>query len=191
MKFYLTLFCTILCWCAAVHGETKDNSSASLGTAKKAKLPQGFSVAGQTGTARTATVPGFVVAGHTGTKSTFEKKPVAHQKLLIIENRPLPAPSKRENLTYAEDIRPIFRMNCFSCHGETSQMGDLRLDTLEFVLKGSKSNKVIMPGKSRQSSLITAIAQLDDDSAMPPGNRTPLTSKQIGLIRSWIIQGAK
>jgi hypothetical protein len=189
MKFYPALFYTILCACAAVKGETKNDSAS--GAVRKAKLIKGFSVTGQTGTARTTTVPGFVVAGHTGTSSPFEKQQTAHKKLLIIENRPLPAPSERQNLTYMNDIRPIFQTNCFSCHGENNQMGGLRLDTLESILKGTKNNKVIVPGKSRQSSLVTAIALLDDDSAMPPGNRTPLTSKQIGLIRAWIIQGAK
>ncbi len=191
MKFYFSLLCTMFGVCTVVNSQTlNDLPAPPAGSARKARL-KGFTVSGHTGAARTATVPGFAVAGHTGTSTAIGKQPTAQHKLLIIDNRPLPAPSKRQNLTYVDDIRPIFQMNCFACHGENNQMGDLRLDTLEFALKGTKSNKVIVPGKSRQSSLVTAIAQLDDDSAMPPGNRTPLTSKQIGLIRAWIIQGAK
>jgi mono/diheme cytochrome c family protein len=172
MNFPLPFFIAIFCFIILTNAQTVNNSSS---------LP--------TNTAKKATIPGFKVSGHVGTSSAIGKQATANRQ--ITEIRPLPAPSKRKNVTYGKDIYPIFKQNCFICHGETIQAGGLRLDTLEFTLAGTKSNKVIVPGKSRKSLLVTAVAQLDDDSAMPPPNQKPLTSKQIGLIRAWIIQGAK
>jgi hypothetical protein len=80
----------------------------------------------------------------------------------------LPAPAKKDGLTYTKDIRPLFEASCFRCHtGERPKAG-LRLDTLESTLKGSKDEKVVIPGKSKESPLVVAVAQIDEEKAMPP-----------------------
>ena len=83
----------------------------------------------------------------------------------------LPPPSDKTGLTYAADIRPIFEASCFRCHGEERPKHGLRLDSLEAALKGSEDGKVIVPGKSKESPLVIAVAQLDDETAMPPKRR--------------------
>src|SRR5258705_2756173 len=83
----------------------------------------------------------------------------------------LPPPADQKGVTYAKDIRSIFEASCFRCHGEDKQKGDLRLDTLEAVLKGGEDGKVVVPGKSKISVLLAAVAQLDDEIAMPPKRR--------------------
>src|SRR3954464_11876594 len=92
----------------------------------------------------------------------------------------LPPASKKEGLTYAKDIRPLFEASCFRCHGEERHKAGLRLDSLEGALKGSEDGKVILPGKSQESPLVIAISRLDEEKAMPPkpkpggpGNRRP------------------
>jgi mono/diheme cytochrome c family protein len=118
----------------------------------------------------------------------------------------LPPASKQTGVTYAKDIRPIFEASCFSCHGPKRAKEDLRLDTLAFALKGGEHGKVIIPGDSAKSSLVTAVARIDPDTAMPPPPKgkskgagpagapppaKPLTPEQVGLVRAWIDQGAK
>ncbi len=83
----------------------------------------------------------------------------------------LPPPDQKQGLTYAKDIRPIFESSCLRCHGEERPRGDLRLDTLEGVLKGGKDGKVIIPGDSKKSLLAAAAAQVNDEIAMPPKRR--------------------
>jgi hypothetical protein len=95
----------------------------------------------------------------------------------------LPAPADKKGLTYAKDIRPLFEASCFRCHGEERQKGELRLDSLEAVLKGGEDGKVIVRGASKKSLLVIAAARIDDETAMPPkpkpggpggpGNRPP------------------
>jgi len=80
----------------------------------------------------------------------------------------LPTPSSKKGLTYAKDIKPLLEASCIRCHGEEKQKGDLRLDTLEAVLKGGENGKVVVPGKGKESLLVVAISQLDEETAMPP-----------------------
>lgn len=80
----------------------------------------------------------------------------------------LPPASSRKGLTYAKDIKPLFEASCLGCHGEERQKGDLRLDSLEAVLKGGEDGKIVVVGKGAQSSLVAAISQLDEETAMPP-----------------------
>src|SRR5215470_1855154 len=66
----------------------------------------------------------------------------------------LPPSAKKDGVTYAKDIRPMFEASCFRCHtGERPKAG-LRLDTLDAALKGSKDGKVITPGKRQDSPLV-------------------------------------
>jgi hypothetical protein len=80
----------------------------------------------------------------------------------------LPPPAAKKGVTYAKDIRPLFEASCFRCHGEERQKGELRLDSLEAVLKGGEDGKVVIAGDSKKSLLVAAAAQINDDIAMPP-----------------------
>ncbi len=83
----------------------------------------------------------------------------------------LPPASKQAGVTFAKDIRPLLEASCFRCHGEEKQKGDLRLDSLEAVLKGGEDGKIVAVGDSAKSSLLVAVAQIDDETAMPPKRR--------------------
>jgi hypothetical protein len=103
----------------------------------------------------------------------------------------LPPASDKKDLTYARDIKPIFDHACLKCHSANKPKGDLRLDSLAGILKGSEDGKVVMPGDSAQSRLIYAVAR-SQVKAMPPKDKAPpLSAEQVGLIRAWIDQGAK
>jgi len=80
----------------------------------------------------------------------------------------LPPPASKQDVTYAKDIKPLFEASCFNCHGERRQRGGLRLDSLESALRGGEDGKVIAPGKSKDSLLVVAAAQIDNETAMPP-----------------------
>ena len=80
----------------------------------------------------------------------------------------LPPPVDKKGVTYAKDIRPLFEASCFQCHGQEKQKGELRLDSLEAVLKGGEEGKVIVPGTSKKSLLVIAASRIDDETAMPP-----------------------
>ena len=107
----------------------------------------------------------------------------------------LPPASTKTGVTYATDIKPIFDTACLKCHDsqKPKQGGKLSLDTLAGVLKGDRDGTVITPGDSAHSDLVMSVAHIGDPTDyMPKGkNAKKLTDDQIGLIRAWIVQGAK
>ena len=85
-----------------------------------------------------------------------------------LDTSKLPPAADKKDLSYATDIQPLLKASCVRCHGEERPKADLRLDSLEAVLKGGKDGKVIVPGDSKKSLLVAAAAQIDDEIAMPP-----------------------
>jgi len=103
----------------------------------------------------------------------------------------LPPPSSKADVTYAQDIQPIFQKSCYECHGPKKAKGKLRLDSLPGVLKGSEDGKIVKPGDSAKSVLVHAVA-LPVKKAMPPKDKgAKLSTEQVSLLRAWIDQGAK
>jgi hypothetical protein len=80
----------------------------------------------------------------------------------------LPPAVDKQGVTYANDIQPLLEASCWRCHGEERSKGDLRLDSLAAALKGGKDGKVVLPRDSKTSLLVVAVAQIDNDTAMPP-----------------------
>ena len=83
----------------------------------------------------------------------------------------LPAAAKTENVTFEKDILPLFKESCVRCHGAERPKAQLRLDTLEGVLKGAKMGSIVTVGDSANSLLVKSVSQLDPESAMPPKPR--------------------
>jgi hypothetical protein len=99
-----------------------------------------------------------------------------------------------KELTYWQDVRPVFRKHCTVCHStryvkEEDISGGLALDTYEAVRKGAKQ-PVVQPGKSADSLLVHLIQEKDVRKRMPL-DAAPLAPEQIALIRHWIDAGAK
>jgi hypothetical protein len=108
----------------------------------------------------------------------------------------LPPVSSAPNVTYDKDIKPIFENSCVKCHHGDHAKGKLHLDNLEGAIKGGKEGPDIIVGKSDKSPLVYAVAHVgdEDDFMPPPKNKAgikALTPEQVGLIRTWIDQGAK
>jgi hypothetical protein len=80
----------------------------------------------------------------------------------------IPPAASTQGVTYEKDIRPIFEASCFRCHGAQKPKAKLRLDSLEGALKGGEDGKVVVPGNSKKSLLVAAVARVNDDVAMPP-----------------------
>jgi hypothetical protein len=118
----------------------------------------------------------------------------------------LPPASAQQGVTYEKDIAPLLEHACVKCHGEDKQKGDIRVDTLEGIMKGGEDGVIVVPGQSAKSPIVLSVARVDRESAMPPdrkpgkdigadGKKLPpvvhFTPEQVGLIRAWIDQGAK
>jgi len=89
---------------------------------------------------------------------------------------------------FRRDIRPIFEQNCFGCHGPDQQMSGMRLDKRSSAM-GIRGGTTIGPGNAEGSKLYLKLISSRYGAQMPPTG--PLTSEQIGLIKTWINQGAE
>ncbi len=84
-------------------------------------------------------------------------------------------------------IRPILASSCYSCHA-ASQLGGLRLDSREAILKGGKSGPAIVAGDPDKSILIHAVRQTNPKLKMPMGGR--LKDQEIEDLTAWVKAGA-
>jgi hypothetical protein len=99
---------------------------------------------------------------------------------------------QQKQVSYAEDIAPIFRGWCVSCHqpgGEGAQQSGLDLTSYAGLMKGTKFGPMVIPGDPDRSNLIVLI-EGRADIAMPLGHK-PLPVCLRNNIWSWIFQGAK
>ena len=69
-------------------------------------------------------------------------------------------PEARENASvrFAQDVAPILRDRCVSCHGPTMQQAGLRLDSRFEMLRGGKSGPALTENNDVDSLLIRRIA---------------------------------
>jgi WD40 repeat protein len=112
---------------------------------------------------------------------------------LLITTAPATAVAQTE-LTYWQDIRPIFRKHCTACHAtkhirKIEVSGGLALDTYDAAMKGAKA-PVVTPGKSAKSVLHDLLVTTDVKKRMPL-DTDPLSKEKIELIKKWIDSGAK
>ena len=92
---------------------------------------------------------------------------------------------------YADIIVPILDSRCYSCHGQTKQKGQLRLDQPKFITSGGKHGEVIDILQPDSSELYKRLMlPLEDDHHMPPNEKPQLASAELALIRSWLAEGA-
>jgi hypothetical protein len=86
-----------------------------------------------------------------------------------------------QQVEFNRDIRPILSDRCFTCHGPeaTHRQAGLRLD-------------VDGGARAVQDELVRRVSSKDVGEKMPPQNsgKVPLSEKQIGLIKTWLKQGA-
>ncbi len=93
-------------------------------------------------------------------------------------------------VSFQRDVLPIFEARCIECHGPDKVKGSLRMDTVAHLFDGDPEWLTVVPGKPDESLLVERIElPADDPDAMPPkGER--LTVDEVGVIRTWIEEGA-
>ena len=88
-----------------------------------------------------------------------------------------------------DQVQPVFKKHCVSCHGLERERGDLNLSSMEGIKAGSSSGPVATAGKPDESLLYTLAAHLETPR-MPPG-KAKIPQRELDLIRGWIEGGMK
>lgn len=100
-----------------------------------------------------------------------------------------------ESTSLNRQAKALLSDRCFKCHGpdENARKAKLRLDIADGPVRPKgKKRIVILPGNSKESSLIERIFTDDPDELMPPpSSNLTLSKKEKELLKAWINQGAK
>jgi hypothetical protein len=83
------------------------------------------------------------------------------------------------DLSYADDIAPILKDNCYECHGPDKMEAGIRLDSYNDV-------KTVV-----DFNLLLGVIRHDSGYPAMPDNRPKLDQCSIDKIASWIAQGTK
>ncbi len=106
-----------------------------------------------------------------------------------IDTTEMGMPCDPDKVYFELEIQPILTSNCaFSdCHDAASAQDGVVLTSYERVMQTADVRAFDLDG----SDLYEVITDSDPDKRMPPPPRAGLTSAQINLIATWILQGAE
>lgn len=129
----------------------------------------------------------LMVVGHLGGSLTHG------EDFLSIKKEPEKAPITdiQNAKVYNDLVQPILEEKCYSCHSSKKQKGNLRLDSPEFILKGGKEGKSVVPHQTEQSLISKRIFMPEgDEEHMPPKGKPQLTEAETKVLNWWIKEGA-
>jgi mono/diheme cytochrome c family protein/uncharacterized membrane protein len=99
--------------------------------------------------------------------------------------------SPKQVFMYRDEVTPILKTKCYSCHSAVKKKGGLRLDGEGYITKGGKNGAILTKGNPGESILYTQLLlPLEDEKHMPPKGKKQLTRSEINLIHRWIAKGA-
>ena len=102
--------------------------------------------------------------------------------------------AQRGQMSYREDIVPILKGWCVSCHepgGQGFQASGVDLTTYAGLMKGTKFGAVVIPKEPDSSSLYALIAGKTSPQIRMPLGHKPLPNCLRTNIWEWIFEGAK
>jgi WD40 repeat protein len=95
------------------------------------------------------------------------------------------------NVSYYQQIRPIFQAHCQGCHQPAKPSGKYVMTAFDRMLAAGESGEsAIVPGKPDESYLVEQITPVNGQAKMPRGKKA-LTDAEVELVKRWIVEGAK
>jgi len=99
-----------------------------------------------------------------------------------------------EPQSFSEDILPIFKGRCASCHqsgGAGYEKSGLDLTTYEGLMKGTKFGAMVVPRDPESSNLMWLLDWRASPEVRMPHGKKKLSICDRNAIRAWIREGAK
>ena len=89
--------------------------------------------------------------------------------------------------TYVDDVLPIFKARCGSCHNANDKKGDLAVDSFAAIMEGGSSGTVLEGGDPDASYLWLLVTHQDEPKMPPESDKLP--ENELAVIRKWITGG--
>ena len=99
-----------------------------------------------------------------------------------------------EIVSFKEDIFPLLKWRCASCHeagGAGYEKSGLDLTSYAGVMKGTKFGPMVIPRQPEISNLMLLLDWRAAPAVRMPHGKKQLSSCDRSTIRTWIRQGAK
>jgi len=113
-------------------------------------------------------------------------EPTVQQPTTAPVSLPTAAPAAGGQISYANDVQPLFNRLCVKCHGGEETEEGLVLKSYAEVMAGSFNGPVVVPGDTAASLLVDLITK----GEMP--KRGPrLLPGELRTITEWVAQGAR
>ncbi len=95
---------------------------------------------------------------------------------------------------FEKDVYPILESNCLACHNAGVAESKLNIETADAIRKGGKRGPAVL-SKNPEGSPLFLFASRGKEPAMPPlpnkVEAAALTPTQLGIIKQWILEGAR
>ncbi|MBI4294627.1 MAG: hypothetical protein HY669_00465 [Chloroflexi bacterium] len=99
---------------------------------------------------------------------------------------PTATPVPRQ-VSFSQDVMPIFRNNCVACHGTAIKFKEVSLASYQALTDTSAHGPLFVPGKPEDSLLVNVLR--GKPIQMPPTGALP--EEQIKLVEEWVKQGGQ
>jgi len=102
--------------------------------------------------------------------------------------------AQQQKMSFADDVLPIFRGRCTSCHqpgGPGYQQSGLDLTSYAGVMKGTKHGPMVIPVDAESSNLMWLLDWRASPELRMPHGKKKLSTCDRDAIRAWIFEGAK
>src|SRR3954462_12563166 len=114
--------------------------------------------------------------------------PIASAAVVVLAIAYSVVNAEDKKVTYDEQLAPIFRQRCSSCHNPTAKKADLDVTNYSALMHGGSSGAVVAAGEADSSQLFASVTHQSEP--FMPQNADKLPDKEIDLIRRWINGGA-
>ncbi|WP_200979506.1 FN3 associated domain-containing protein [Echinicola sp. 20G] len=99
--------------------------------------------------------------------------------------------SLEEAEVFTHLVKPILDNKCISCHQASKIKGGLRLDEVEFIVKGGKNGALFDSAHWEKSLLVHRIElPKEEKKHMPPKGKAQLSPEELEILKLWVQGGA-
>jgi Protein of unknown function (DUF1553)/Protein of unknown function (DUF1549)/Planctomycete cytochrome C len=88
---------------------------------------------------------------------------------------------------FESKVRPLLHSRCVECHNDEEPESGLSLESRAGLLRGGKLGASVVPGKPKESLLISAVNH-DEFLKMPPKDK--LSTTDLAVLSKWVAMGA-